>query len=324
MRIGELSRRIGESPSTLRAWERRYGVTTPLRTEGGYRLYSARDEALLRELKRLRDEGLPVAEAAKLAREDPLFAGQAGYGTANAEQAAPTQAGARVAGRAALSERDAGAYASASLRDPGGQRVQELARAIEDLDGPRVTGILDCESDRLPLASFVEGLIFPVLRDLGERWSTGEDIVGREHFASNLIRGRLLTLAQDWGSGTAPLAVLACPPGEQHDIGLIAFGLLLREQGWRIISFGQNTPVELLADCAADFDAQAVVVSGVDARRLRTSQFGLAEVARDHPLFLGGAAASHRFARRVGATVLEGEPSYAAAVLGARARVQPN
>ena len=45
LRIGELSRRVGESPEVLRAWETRYAVVTPERTAGGLRLYSQRGRA---------------------------------------------------------------------------------------------------------------------------------------------------------------------------------------------------------------------------------------------------------------------------------------
>jgi hypothetical protein len=57
------------------------------------------------------------------------------------------------------------------------------------------------------------GLVIPYLHRLGDRWEAGEVSVVREHFASNLIRGRLLGLAQGWGQGRGPRAVLACVPG---------------------------------------------------------------------------------------------------------------
>src|SRR5436189_5382326 len=67
LRIGELSRRVGVSPDVLRAWERRYGVLRPTRTEGGYRLYSAADEDRVRRMLALRQQGLSPAVAARTA-----------------------------------------------------------------------------------------------------------------------------------------------------------------------------------------------------------------------------------------------------------------
>ena len=71
VRIGELSRRVGVRPETLRAWERRYSLLEPDRTDGGYRLYSQADETRVREMTTLISQGLAASEAAKLAREAP-------------------------------------------------------------------------------------------------------------------------------------------------------------------------------------------------------------------------------------------------------------
>ena len=89
-------------------------------------------------------------------------------------------------------------------------------------------------------------MVIPYLADLGERWQRGTASVAQEHFASNVIRGRLAGLARGWGSGHGPRAVLACPPGELHDMGLMIFGIVLNRNGWRIDYLGMSTPVEEL------------------------------------------------------------------------------
>ena len=76
----------------------------------------------------------------------------------------------------------------------------------------------------------------------------GDASVAQEHFASGVLRGRLLGLARGWGLGLGPAAVLACLPGEQHDLGLIAFGLALRARGWRIVYLGPDAPIETVED----------------------------------------------------------------------------
>src|SRR5947209_10921651 len=68
LRIGELSRRVGESPELLRAWEIRYGLVSPDRTPGGLRLYSEDDERRIRTMRAHIDAGLSAAEAARLAK----------------------------------------------------------------------------------------------------------------------------------------------------------------------------------------------------------------------------------------------------------------
>ncbi|HEY6030458.1 MAG TPA: MerR family transcriptional regulator, partial [Gaiellaceae bacterium] len=67
-RIGELARRTGVSPDLLRAWERRYGLLEPVRTGGGFRVYSEEDEQRVRAMQAHLQRGLAAAEAARLAR----------------------------------------------------------------------------------------------------------------------------------------------------------------------------------------------------------------------------------------------------------------
>jgi DNA-binding transcriptional MerR regulator len=71
LRIGELSRRVGVTPEVLRAWERRYGILSPTRTDGGFRLYGEDDERRIRRMLQHLEQGLSAAEAARLARAEP-------------------------------------------------------------------------------------------------------------------------------------------------------------------------------------------------------------------------------------------------------------
>src|SRR5690242_21856160 len=71
LRIGEFARRAGVSPELLRAWERRYGLLQPIRTEGGFRLYTAEDAERVEEMKRALAQGLSAAEAASRALAAP-------------------------------------------------------------------------------------------------------------------------------------------------------------------------------------------------------------------------------------------------------------
>src|SRR4051794_13183165 len=87
-----------------------------------------------------------------------------------------------------------------------------------------------------------------------------------EHFASNVIGSKLRALARGWGEGAGRLALLACPPGEQHELGLVRFGLLLREQGWTIAYLGAETPASELGTAAAELSPALVVIAATDAQ----------------------------------------------------------
>jgi MerR family transcriptional regulator, light-induced transcriptional regulator len=323
LRIGQLSRRVGISAGTLRAWERRYGIPNPVRTESGYRLYSREDEARVLRLNRLREEGLATAEAARLAGAEPLSAGETGLGRAPAGPAASSQAGASYSGPVVTREWGAGASAPAPLRAPvQRERIEQLAAALSGFDEREANAVLDAALAELSFGTFVEGLVLPFLEELGRKWKRCEVTVADEHFATNLVRGRLLGLARSWGSGGGPGALLACPPNERHDLGLICFGLLLGERGWRITFFGQDTPLDALASAAESLAPSAVVVSSIEARRLRTAAERLEAIAHKWDLYLGGTGVTAEFADAVGAIALPGEPGRAAELIAERAEAR--
>ena len=131
--------------------------------------------------------------------------------------------------------------------------------------------------------AFVREIALPILRRIGDGWSKGEVTVAQEHFASNLLRGRMLGLARGWGGGGGPLALLACPPGEHHDLGLVGFGVALRGLGWRVTLLGADTPVDTMIACAEEIEPDVVVLCalrGVDLRGLAPRSSASSPVAR--------------------------------------------
>lgn len=272
VRIGEAARRTGVSTDLLRAWEQRYGIPEPSRTAGGLRLYPAAELERVTAMRALVDGGLAPAEAARSVKT--------------------------------------GAAAAA------GPRPGELDGLAESL-AARLLAFDDSGSqalvDRL-LASFstelvVREVILPLLRELGDGWSAGTVTVAQEHFASTLLRGRLLALGRGWDRGTGPRAVLACAPEELHDIGLIAFAIELRAQGLRITYLGQDTPAATLAETVDSVRPDVLVVAGRKTAGLRAA-LGALDEGCGALLFAAGSGAERLAAR--GVVALGGEPGHAA------------
>jgi DNA-binding transcriptional MerR regulator len=281
LRIGEVARRTGVSTDLLRAWERRYGLLQPERAEAGYRLYSEGDVARVARMQELLRDGLAAAEAAAQARADA-------DGGAASEPAAPRR------------EVDVQRLAEALARFDDTAAHEAFDRLLADFTGTAV----------------LEHAVLPLLRSLGERWERGDASVAEEHFASNLIRGRLLGLARGWDGGGGPRAVLACASGERHDLGLVAFGIALRAHGWRVTFLGADTPAETLAVAVAAVAPAAVVVVALDRARLDGDAGVLAEIARAAPLWVAGDV-DEALAERLGARLLDSDPVEAAAVVAA-------
>lgn len=280
LRIGELSRRVGVSPELLRAWERRYGLLEPARTEGGLRLYSPADVRRVRAMQAHLQSGLSAAEAARLARSGEAPA---------AEPAADDQ--------------------------PARRDVADLRAALDELDAQQAHLVLDRALGRYTLESVLSWVVLPYLKDLGDRWERGEASVAQEHFASNLLRGRLLALARGWERGAGRAALLACAPGEYHDLPLIMFGLALRARGWRIVYLGADTPTGSVAEAAAEVRPALIAVSAIRADALASEREALAAVAREFRVGLAGAGADPALAASIGAEMLAGDPVSAAAAV---------
>lgn len=277
VRIGELARRADVAPATLRAWERRYGLVDPHRTESGYRLYSRADELRVRRMSELIDAGLAPAEAARRAVAD----------------APPPSEPDRSAA-------DGGLVAELRI---------ELAGAVAAFDDGRADRLLDRAVAVMTIDALLEQVLLPVLRGLEN------DSIGQEHFASNLIRGRLMALARGWGVGNGRLAVLACPEGELHDLGLIAFGLVLRTHGWRIGFLGANTPIEAVMAACEEMAPEAVVLSALTPGAFDGTEPQLALLAASTRLHLAGAGAPESLVERIGAARLREGPVSSAAFL---------
>jgi len=200
-----------------------------------------------------------------------------------------------------------------------GQRLLEhLDRALTALDEPAAQTALDRTFQSLDLESAIAQVIVPFLHDLGERWAATQRSVGQEHFASNVIGGRLRALARGWGEGDRPRALLACPPGEQHELGLLCFGLLLRKRGWRIVYLGAQTPTVDLATAAMDLSPDLVVLGAIGAQRFLEAADEIRLLAARTRVAIGGAGASRALAGALGVELLADDMVAAArAVSGA-------
>jgi DNA-binding transcriptional MerR regulator len=289
LRIGELSRRVGVSEHVLRAWESRYGLLQPGRSAGGFRLYSEADALRVRRMQAHLGRGLSAAEAAReVLGEDSAARGDSGRGGP---------------GRA---------HGLDGIPPTVSELSGALGRALDDFDEPAAQAVLDRLLSDLSVPTALREVVMPYLAELGERWVRGTATIGQEHFASNVIRGRLSGLARGWGSGHGPRAVLACPPGELHDIALMVFGIVLNRTGWRIDYLGANTPVEELTRTVEASRPDLVVLVATRTPTFQGIAAQLTELARRAPLALAGAGVTPQLVAAVQAQVLSGDPVTAA------------
>jgi methanogenic corrinoid protein MtbC1 len=209
----------------------------------------------------------------------------------------------------------------------GAAALAEIERALESsleaLDEPAAQVALDRLFGAFSIESALERVLLPFLYRLGERWAAAERTVAQEHFASNVIGGRLRTLARGWGDGRGPRAILACPPGEQHELGLMCFGLTLRERGWRITYLGAETPLSEVEGLLAELAPAIVILAAVTPEPFMRSRRELRRLGTKVRVGIGGGGASEALARELGAQYLSGGATAAAASLEPEPARQP-
>ncbi|MES4893319.1 MerR family transcriptional regulator [Streptomyces sp. NPDC096012] len=289
---GALARRLGVSPTTLRSWDRRYGIG-PARAEGRHRRWTPQDVAALETMCRLTTAGVPPAEAARAAREgawDEARTGTAGPLPVPAASGRDPAAGPRSRAGGVL---------------PLGRAVRTecrgLARAAVRLDAPAVEKQLAAALAEYGVVTAWEEVMVPTLHAVGRKWaSSGDRYVEVEHLlswhVSTALRRHTPPAAAVGGPPAPGPVLLACVPGEQHTLPLEALNAALTELGVPARMFAAAVPADALVAAVRRLGPAAVVLwaqarataSPALARQVGDIRWGV-KGARTQPLvMLGG------------------------------------
>jgi MerR family transcriptional regulator, light-induced transcriptional regulator len=174
---------------------------------------------------------------------------------------------------------------------------RELYAAVRESDVDAIGALLDQTFTLLSLEQSLSRVIAPVLEVVGDGWANRELSVAQEHLISGAVRARLDSLLADARGDIRGVAVLACVPGERHELGLLMLGTLLRADGWQIAYVGPDVPLGEALELAERVDAGAVCLSATMREHL--ANLKAVDVPPDVTLTLGGAAATPTAARRL-------------------------
>ncbi|WP_165355141.1 MerR family transcriptional regulator [Nocardioides oleivorans] len=248
----------GVPSGTLRKWEQRYGVVVPQRTPGNYRLYD--DEAVRRlvVMRSLVDAGWSAQEAARHVVED----------TAGAEAELP---------RRGVEATD--------------HRVDELAACARDFDVPRLEKALSDAFAGRDLVTVVDGWLLPSLERLGLAWRRGDVSVAGEHFVTAAVQRRLAQVlqAQPAAPVGGPRVVVGLARGCRHELGVLAFSLVLRSRGVQVTYLGGDLPLEAWIGTVTLLEPEAVVLAAPTVEDLPAVREAVEALLPLTSVLLGGA-----------------------------------
>jgi len=260
--IRTVSTLTGVNAVTIRAWERRYGLITPQRTPKGHRLYTHEDVERIRHIVELLKQGISVGHVKPLLDQHPG---------------------------------DASEQPAADNGDVWKHYQDRMLDAIERFDEPALDSSYNDALSLYPVDIVNQRLTTPLLRLLGERWNRREAGVAEEHFFSVYLRNKLGTRIHHMNQRShAPLLLLACLPGELHEIGLLFFALSAISNGYRVLMLGANTPLQQIPLVLERKPCAGVVLSSSSKPARGVIDSGLPELAGhiSTPVFIGGKAAS--------------------------------
>lgn len=217
----------GIAADTLRAWERRYGLPMPQRTEGGHRLYSERDIHIIKWLMARQAEGLSISRAVDLWNEqlaagsDPL-AGLASQGLNTVQTAS------------------AGFVPAETTLDTMRSRWVEACMNFNETNAEQT---LNQAFSMFPVEAVCVDVLQKGMSEIGGLWYSNQASVQQEHFASGLAMRRLDALLIASPAPSRPFTVLVgCPAGEWHTFTPLLLSLFLRRLGINVIYLGANVP----------------------------------------------------------------------------------
>lgn len=258
--IRTVSQLTGVNAITLRAWENRHGIIEPLRKASGHRLYTQQHIDRIHRIVALLDKGMRISEvSAFLEREDQRSA----------------------------------ATTDQPLEDHWQRLFERMLGAVTRFDEEGLEGIYNEALSSYPIRDVMRKLVTPLLRELGRRWSAGEGTVAEEHFFGFYLRNKLGARFHHRTRNTSgPRLLMACLPGERHEIGLLLLALAANEAGYCPVILGADMPLEELAVAAERTGSAAIVLSGLlelPPDLLAAELPALVEAA-SVPVYMGGRA----------------------------------
>ncbi|MFD5901219.1 MerR family transcriptional regulator [Streptomyces microflavus] len=274
---GAVARLLGVAPTTLRSWDRRYGIGPASREGGRHRRWTSADIGLLECMCGLTNAGMAPAEAARAAlaasSRDALPRLPARPDAPVSRSRTPTSHANEASSHAPVassptpgaSRPTPGVSSHAPGALPVGRARREcrgLARAAVRLDAQAMDELLDAAIDKYGLLAAWESVIMPTLHAVGRKWEGGgERYIEVEHLlswhVSSALRRAAAQRAPTAGSG---VSLLACTPGESHTLALEALAAGLAQQGLPVRMFGAALPVEAMEEAVRRTGPAAVVL----------------------------------------------------------------
>jgi DNA-binding transcriptional MerR regulator len=217
--IRDIENLTGIKAHTLRIWEHRYQLMVPQREPGHHRTYSNEDLKHLLKISTLYHNGYKISRIAALSKED--------------------------INRLTID--------TLVINDPYAIYVNHLLEAAIDFDQPRFEQVIHTCILHYAFEKTVFKVLFPFLNKVGLLWMTGNVVPAMEHFASALIRSKIIVALDGMempAQKNDATIVLFTPEHERHELPILMMQYVLKRSGIKTVMLGQHiSPAILEAYC---------------------------------------------------------------------------
>lgn len=219
-RIKDIENLTGIKAHTLRIWEKRYQLIVSKRKDSNHRYFDNEDLKTILQIKYLYETEFKISQIAKLSPEAiATFAHIDFSNSKNAE-----------------------AF------------ILQLLNAIIDFNSENFNNILDAAINQFGMQVAITEIAYGLLRRIGLLWLTNHIIPAQEHFASNLIKSRLIQAIEELPQKQKKsdhTTILFAPSGEFHEIPLLFIHFLFKQNKRNVCYLGTNTTLEDLEYCVS-------------------------------------------------------------------------
>lgn len=240
--IKAVSNLTGLSLHVIRAWEKRYNVVVPERTDTNRRIYSEEDVHKLKLLSKALDSGYSIGTIASfniLELENLL-------GNVNDTNR----------------ESKSGEKLNFKLENTVEDHIKLSIEAIKQLDVIKLENQIYKVLVEYPLPKFISHFLSPLLQKVGEMWVSGDIRIVDEHISTNVIRKILSSLVDNSSvTSTSPSILISTPKGQLHELGALIIAVLASSDGWRVTYLGPDLPAEEIAAAVIRLNPNLIAVS---------------------------------------------------------------
>ena len=258
--IKAVSNLTGLSLHVIRAWEKRYNVVVPSRTETNRRLYSEEDIHKLKLLSKALDSGYTIGTIASFSV--PELQDLLGIINERSNNNSNETQNFKV-------EYSIENYMSSAIE------------AIKQLDAIKLENQIYKVLVELPLPKFISLFIAPLIQKVGEMWVSGDIRIVGEHISTDVIR-KILSSLIDNSSVTkdSPLILISTPKSQLHELGALIIAVIASSDGWKVTYLGPDLPAEEIAAASLRLNPEIIALSIVYSNDKHTLDLEMKKLKR--------------------------------------------